>query len=96
MRTWMLLLLVGCAADSAASRDSTNLAMERGSCHIAGCSQTICTSQPEDVVTTCEWRPEYQCYRSWFSICEVQKTGACGWTPSDAMQGCLADPPDPS
>src|SRR5436853_4099788 len=47
-------------------------------CVATGCNATVCSDTPSDVVTTCEIRPEYACYRD--AVCERQAGGACGWT----------------
>ncbi|MEP6653399.1 MAG: hypothetical protein ABJA82_08580 [Myxococcales bacterium] len=56
-----------------------------GTCRRTGCSGQICAA--ENVASTCEWRPEYACYKD--AACERQPTGACGFTPSDAIKVCL-------
>jgi eight-cysteine-cluster-containing protein len=56
-----------------------------GKCRATGCSGQVCADH--DVVTTCEWRDEYACYRH--AACERQTDGACGWTPSDELKACL-------
>jgi eight-cysteine-cluster-containing protein len=66
-------------------------------CGVGGCSGTICTDSPEDVVTTCEWREEYACYLD--ATCERQADGACGWTATPELSMCLTGvepPPTPS
>lgn len=60
-----------------------------GPCIKTGCSGTVCAE--EEVVTTCEFRPEYACYRD--AICERQPNGACGFTDSPQLRACLANPP---
>lgn len=61
-------------------------------CVTGGCSGTVCqAADAEPTMTTCEWRPEYACYRD--ATCERQPDGACGWTRSDALTTCLASPP---
>jgi hypothetical protein len=60
-----------------------------GNCHPTGCSGAVCAE--EDLVTTCEFRPEYACYRD--AECARQPDGACGWSPSAELDACLADPP---
>jgi eight-cysteine-cluster-containing protein len=55
-------------------------------CQARGCSGTVCANV--DSITTCEWRPEYQCYRS--ATCEAQANGQCGWTDTAALRSCLA------
>src|SRR3989344_8915797 len=49
-------------------------------CAVAGCSGTLCVSADEvgDIFTTCEYRPEYVCYKE--ASCEPQPDGKCGWT----------------
>jgi eight-cysteine-cluster-containing protein len=59
-------------------------------CQVGGCSGTLCTKKGEDVVSTCEWREEYACYRS--AECKVQTDGNCGWTQTEELKGCLAAP----
>lgn len=78
--------------------ESQQLAQTSGSissngCAIAGCSQTLCVSVEEssDIVTTCEYRPEYVCYKD--AVCEPQADGRCGWTETKELNACLANPP---
>lgn len=55
-------------------------------CRVTGCSGQICAE--EDVITTCEFSPEYACYRS--ARCERQASGECGWTQTPSLKMCLA------
>ena len=57
-----------------------------GECRRAGCSGQLCTDR--DVVTTCEWLPEYACYQQ--ATCERQADGQCGFTQDEALTSCLA------
>ena len=57
-------------------------------CSITGCSGQICAG--EEVITTCEYRPEYICYQK--SVCEVQSNGECGWTQTPELATCLISP----
>jgi eight-cysteine-cluster-containing protein len=57
-----------------------------GTCFIGGCSSQICSDQ-EDVVSTCEWREEYACYKT--ATCARQADGRCGWTPTPELRACL-------
>lgn len=77
-----VVALAGCIAthDSATRRGDD-------SCHVAGCSQQVCSDR-EDVVTTCEWRAVYECYEN--ASCERQSDGACGWTPTQELNACIA------
>jgi hypothetical protein len=55
-------------------------------CKKTGCSGQICSDQ--DVVSTCEFREEYSCYKT--ATCERQANGACGWTNTTELRQCLA------
>ena len=60
-------------------------------CVPGGCSSQLCVEQGQEAISTCEWRPEYACYRT--ATCERQANGQCGWTQTPALQQCLASPP---
>lgn len=62
-----------------------------GECVKGGCSGTTCTEPGKDMMTTCEFKPEYACYGS--AACERQPDGNCGWTQSAELTACLANPP---
>src|SRR3989344_2795818 len=55
-------------------------------CYIGGCSSQICSDQ-SDVVSTCEYKPEYDCYKT--AMCEKQASGQCGWTQNVELTSCL-------
>lgn len=58
------------------------------SCKRGGCSGQLCLdSRIQDMVTTCEFKPEYACYQA--AECKVQADGNCGFTPSDTLTACL-------
>ncbi|MGE3547217.1 MAG: DUF6748 domain-containing protein [Kofleriaceae bacterium] len=56
-------------------------------CYVGGCSSEVCSDQ-EGAITTCEYREEYACYET--ASCERQGDGACGWTMTRELEGCLA------
>ena len=56
-------------------------------CIVTGCSSQICAE--EDVITTCEYKDEYACFRT--AKCERQEDGKCGWTPTDELVTCLEE-----
>jgi hypothetical protein len=58
-------------------------------CVRGGCSGSVCIEAGNDLMTTCEMRPEYECYRS--AVCERQSNGSCGWTASAALSQCVAN-----
>jgi len=59
-------------------------------CAVAGCSGQLCVSaaEAEGIVTTCEFKAEYACYRE--ASCEPQANGRCGWTQSAELKQCIA------
>lgn len=57
------------------------------SCHVGGCSGQLCLAGGQERETSCDYRPEYACYRG--ATCGVQANGACGWTNSAALTACL-------
>lgn len=57
-------------------------------CKVGGCSGQLCVDASlPDLATTCEWMPEYACYR--LSICEAQDDGRCGWSRTDEFDKCI-------
>jgi len=57
-----------------------------GECRATGCSGDVCADQ--DVITTCEVRPEAECLK--LAMCERQVEGECGFTPTAASEECFA------
>lgn len=56
-------------------------------CQAGGCSGQACANT--GVTSTCEFRPEYACYRT--ATCEAQPSGFCAWTPTAELTQCLAN-----
>jgi eight-cysteine-cluster-containing protein len=54
-------------------------------CFKTGCSGQVCAD--EEVVTTCEYRTEYECYKA--AKCERQANGKCGFTDTPELRRCL-------
>jgi hypothetical protein len=74
--------------------DITGQAPQQGNtvgsgCAIAGCSGQLCVEADEadDIITTCEFRPEYACYNN--ATCERQTDGGCGWIETPTLLACL-------
>ncbi len=63
-----------------------------GACMKTGCGGTVCAA--EQVITTCEFRPEHACYQD--ATCARQPDGNCGWTQTAELTACLANPPPAS
>jgi hypothetical protein len=57
-------------------------------CVKSGCSGQICADR--SMFSTCEFRPEYACFRT--ATCARQADGGCGWTQTPALTSCLANP----
>lgn len=55
-------------------------------CYVGGCSGQIC-SESSDIMSTCEYRPIYACYKN--ATCGVQATGECGWTQTEELTMCI-------
>jgi eight-cysteine-cluster-containing protein len=97
---FLALFLAGCGGPSAATEPSGEAAHsgeERSApavssveCAPAGCSGQVCAEVGAEVMTTCEFRPEYACYRA--AVCERQASGECGWTVTPELLACLEDP----
>lgn len=58
-------------------------------CRPTGCSGIVCSDA--DVMTTCEYKPEYACYKD--AVCTRQSDGVCGWNKTPELDACLANPP---
>jgi len=54
-------------------------------CRISGCSGQICSE--EERPSTCEFSPEYDCYKT--AGCERQPDGRCGWTMTPKLNQCI-------
>src|SRR5688572_14117062 len=85
-----LLVLVGLVVYFGIDREdlqtpTPSLSPDTAACRPTGCSGQMCAD--EDVVTTCEFKPEYACYRT--ARCERQPSGECGWTMTSDLQSCL-------
>jgi hypothetical protein len=55
-------------------------------CVKTGCSAQVCSDH--EVITTCEYRPEYACYKK--ATCARQKDGNCGFTKTPELEACLS------
>jgi len=58
-------------------------------CVVGGCSSQLCTEGTgEPLISTCEYREVYACYKT--ATCARQATGKCGWTDTPALKACIA------
>ncbi|MFA7309899.1 MAG: hypothetical protein WC050_03250 [Candidatus Paceibacterota bacterium] len=72
--------------------EATSTGITANGCAVGGCSAQLCGEAGDEMMSTCEYRPEYGCYQK-HSSCERQANGRCGWTPTPALAQCLAHPP---
>jgi eight-cysteine-cluster-containing protein len=57
-------------------------------CEVAGCSGQLCVeAKNRDIMTTCEWKEEYACYKK--AKCERQTDGKCGFTKGPEFRECI-------
>src|SRR3989344_5694069 len=62
-----------------------NAPQKAATCHPTGCSGQICAD--EDVITTCEYKESFACYKK--AKCERHKNGQCAWTLTSELLQCL-------
>lgn len=57
-------------------------------CAKAGCSNQLCTTTTKStsLITSCEWKEEYQCYQN--STCSCVN-GKCNWKEQNELNNCL-------
>lgn len=56
-------------------------------CVKAGCSGILCVEEGNEVMSICDFKPEYACYKE--ARCERQPSGQCGWTETAELQSCI-------
>ena len=56
-------------------------------CEIGGCSSQICAKTGKIGIDTCEWKPEYACYKN--AVCDINKDDICQWIPDKTLSECL-------
>ncbi|MBI3072743.1 MAG: hypothetical protein HYY84_11565 [Deltaproteobacteria bacterium] len=65
-----------------------------GTCQKGGCSGQLCYDPATGSgISTCEFRPEYACYRT--AECKRQSDGKCGWTQTSALTSCINNARNP-
>jgi hypothetical protein len=68
-------------------RDKSSIECVRG-----GCSNTVCLRAPADqLITSCEWKPEYACYK--MMECAPTPQGECKFAETEESKKCFANPP---
>lgn len=60
----------------------------KNDCVVGGCSSQYCYDPAaESGNSTCEFMPQYACYRT--AECKRQLDGKCGWTQTEELQTCI-------
>ncbi len=83
-----------CVCDAAGNWACTEIACNPGACQtdddcvVTGCSGQLCAPSPQ--ASTCEFLPEYACYRDEITSCGCND-GTCGWAQTDALAACLGE-----
>ncbi|MBW3015080.1 eight-cysteine-cluster domain-containing protein [Candidatus Woesearchaeota archaeon] len=92
-----LILFVGCNGDSVVNGSDNVPGQYEEECKadedciVGGCSGTICSSkQAGPIFSTCEWKPEYECYKEANCGC-VQ--GRCAWKDGN-LESCIQEKKD--
>ena len=57
-------------------------------CAVGGCSGQLCGEAGSELMSTCEYRAEYACYKQ--ASCERQANGKCGWSETAALKSCIS------
>ncbi|TXD36594.1 eight-cysteine-cluster domain-containing protein [Lujinxingia vulgaris] len=57
-------------------------------CKVGGCSGQLCGSINDDLISTCEYLPEYACYDQEYTSCGCFG-GKCGWEQTEELESCL-------
>src|SRR3989344_3879864 len=58
-------------------------------CITGGCSGTVCQSKnAKPIFTTCEWMPEYACYKQIDCGCV---NGKCDWEKTSEFEDCVEE-----
>ena len=84
-----LVLLTACEELSNEPIDPNAECNKDADCIKSGCSSTICqSSKAEDTITTCEYKPEYDCYKQITCGCN---NGKCGWETDAEYDQCVTN-----
>lgn len=73
--------------DAAGTQTAQCVANVQTACRKTGCSGQLCADR--DMITTCEMRPEYACFRA--ATCERGADGQCGFRKTADLTSCLSN-----
>jgi|TARA_Y100000310_G_scaffold345778_1_gene469727 eight-cysteine-cluster-containing protein len=83
-----LILVIGCTnIQDTPKIDNVECSMD-SDCSIGGCSGQICgvKGEVENIITTCEYKEEYGCYKLTNCDCTNNK---CNWVENNEFNSCL-------
>ena len=82
-------LVVKCINNQCAQVNKNLECTSDSDCTTGGCSGTICQSKnTEPIFTTCEYLPEYACYKQINCACIDTK---CQWDKTEAFDKCVSE-----
>lgn len=93
----LLTTAFGCTADVAEDKGSDNIGGNQNmaecdsdsDCITGGCSNTICMPKDQEpIMTTCEYKEEYDCYNDIECRCIA---GECGWDKDEEFEECITE-----
>lgn len=84
MNIIIILLIIVCLFLMFSS--GQNIQNIENTCKKAGCSGQLCVDKNKSIIDTCEWKPEYSCYKD--AVC-TKIDGVCQWLKDDSLMSCL-------
>jgi len=92
-----IILATGCAEIKQVSKEESMISggqtqigcQDDSGCIIGGCSGTVCQPKSaEPIITTCEYKDEYACYRQIKCVCINNR---CAWDKTGAFDICVEE-----
>lgn len=85
----LLILIAGCTTQTNEDETGKVECVSDNECTTGGCSGVICQSKnTEPIITTCEYKPEYACYREISCGCINNK---CQWDKTQEFDTCIEE-----
>ena len=86
----LAILTFGCAENKVIVKEGNQECKIDADCIAAGCSGQLCLpkDKAKDIMTTCEFRPEYDCLK--LTSCSCAQ-GKCNWENTTEYNTCLKE-----